>query len=78
MAEILEKLPHGNKSMKIVKQGAQIGVLIGLTEAGQFIVYPIPLEMALISLFADIVAFGAAALAYSRLDAHSPRVKTRS
>lgn len=72
MAELLEKLPLQN-DLKALKRGAQIGLLVGLTEAGQFLIYPIPLFLALSYCVADVVAFAGAAVVYRRVDPKGTR-----
>lgn len=67
MCEFLEKLSR-NGWKKSLKYGAMFGLLIGLTEAGQALLYPVPYSLGVAYGIADITAFALAALVYQQFD----------
>lgn len=67
MCEFLEKLAR-NSRKRAVKYGAMFGLLVGLTEAGQALLYPVPYALGVAYGIADIAAFALAAAVYQQFD----------
>ena len=67
MCEFLEKLSRKSWK-KSCKYGAMFGLLVGLTEAGQALLYPVPYSLGVAYGFADITAFALAAFVYQQFD----------
>ena len=67
MCEFLEKLSR-NSWKKSLKYGAMFGLLVGLTEAGQALLYFVPYTLGIAYGVADITAFALAAYVYQQFD----------
>ncbi len=67
MCEFLEKLARTGRK-KALKYGAMFGLLVGLTEAGQALLYHVPYSLGIAYGIADIAAFAMAAVVYQQFD----------